>query len=350
MVDRRRSSVFFCGPAGLSRAVLSAFCRRRLVIGAAVILGGGRRGVRYGAAPVARRDAPRGGGATDRHALPRRRTSAAQPPPAAARRAAQGDPNPLKLPPRKVKLDPGRRVFTFSDPMLSGARLGSTLILYAANVTGFDGDDLIIEGRAGPFLQGPRGLRHPGAGRRQGEARRPGADRVERRDEARRGDQVRARTRSSVRYTDMDPQTAEGQLKNARFVRQVEGLVPGNYAALRDGDVRATCSWSRRRRGRVQALVLPSASAARRAIVGGGAPPAIPVKYSPKAGRRGAGRVGRHDAQGHGRSAPTTRPFTVKFERAGRPATVGWGLLMARPRGQGEEVAPSGRCPGLAGA
>src|SRR5690348_6814671 len=42
------------------------------------------------------------------------------------------DPNPLRLPPRKIKLDPGRRVFTFSDRMLAGAKLGSTLILYAA--------------------------------------------------------------------------------------------------------------------------------------------------------------------------------------------------------------------------
>ena len=34
--------------------------------------------------------------------------------------------------------------------MLDGAKLGSTLVLYAATVVGFDGDDLIIEGRGGP--------------------------------------------------------------------------------------------------------------------------------------------------------------------------------------------------------
>src|SRR5690348_17132842 len=53
------------------------------------------------------------------------------------------DPNPLRLPPRKVTLDAGKRVFTFSDAMLANAKPGSTLVLYAATVTGIEGDDLI---------------------------------------------------------------------------------------------------------------------------------------------------------------------------------------------------------------
>src|SRR4029079_8705796 len=51
--------------------------------------------------------------------------------------------NPLGLPARRLKLDAGRRVFTFSSEMLSQAKIGSTLVLYGAKVVGFEGDDLI---------------------------------------------------------------------------------------------------------------------------------------------------------------------------------------------------------------
>src|SRR5262249_40280047 len=73
--------------------------------------------------------------------------SAPLPTPAAP---ALADPNPFGLPPRQLEFDPGRRVFTVWEQMLAGAKLGSTLVLYAATVTGFDGDLLVIEGKNGP--------------------------------------------------------------------------------------------------------------------------------------------------------------------------------------------------------
>jgi hypothetical protein len=238
------------------------------------------------------------------------------------------DPNPLQLPPRKVKLDAGRRVFTFSERMLSGAKLGSTLIFYAATVSGFDGDDLIIEGRAGPSYKVHGGYVIPV----------PDDPRV------RVGEPVLTewngtmkhavvvkllKDRTVVRYTDMDPKTPEGQLKQARFVRQTDGLVPGNYAAMKDGE-----EW------RHVLLVSPlgGESELRRwfALGFGGAAliadeaalRPIPVKWSPKVGApvlaEWVGALRKATVQATG----DTGLFTVKFERAGRPATVGWGLLM----------------------
>src|SRR5436309_2762401 len=65
---------------------------------------------------------------------------APEPPPASpasplpATTAGAVSHNPLRLPPGKVTLDAGKRVFTFSEKMLAGAREGSTLVLYAATV------------------------------------------------------------------------------------------------------------------------------------------------------------------------------------------------------------------------
>ncbi len=245
--------------------------------------------------------------------------------------AAAADSNPLRLPPRRIKLDPGRRVFTFTDRMLAGAKLGSTLILYAATVSAFDGDDLVIEGRAGPSYKVHPGYVIPV----------PDDPRV------RVGDPVLTewngvmkhavvtkilKDRVAVRFTDMDARTPEGQVKNARFVRQVDGLAPGNYAAMKDGD-----TW------RHVLLVSPASNegepkrwfalgfggAALIAEEGSLLP--IPVKWSPRVGAEvwaeWVGTMRKATVQ----SVGDTGLFTVKFDRAGRPATVGWGLLMKPP-------------------
>jgi hypothetical protein len=237
------------------------------------------------------------------------------------------DPNPLRLPPRKLKLDPGRRVFTFADRMLAGAKLGSTLVLYAATVTGFDGDELIIEGRTGPNYKVHAGYVIPvpdEAGIRVGDAvltewnlamKHAVVTKI-------------AKGVVTVRYTDMDAKTPEGHLKAARFIRQADGLAPGNYAALRDG-----ADWKH------VLLVSPANDDDRHrwfALGFGGAAliadeadlRPIPVKFNARVGAEiwaeWVGTMRKATVQ----STDDPALFTVRYERAGRPAVVGWGLLM----------------------
>jgi hypothetical protein len=237
------------------------------------------------------------------------------------------DPNPLRLPPRKIKLDPGRRVFTFVDRMLADAKIGSTLILYAGTVAGFDGDDLIIEGKTGPNYKVHAGYVIPVPDE-------PGV---------RVGDAVLTEWNAAmkhavvtkiakgvvtVRYTDMDAKAPEGHLKAARFVRQVEGLNPGNYAALRDGT-----DWKH------VLLVSPANDGDRHrwfALGFGGAAiiadevdlRPVPVKFTTRSGAEiwaewvGTMRKATVEA------IDDPGLLTVKYERAGRPAVVGWGLVM----------------------
>jgi len=239
------------------------------------------------------------------------------------------DPNPLALPPRRIKLDPGRRVFTFADSMLAGAKLGSTLILYAATVTAFDGDDLLIEGRAGPPYKVHAGyvipvpddprLRHGDAVLTEwnGVMKHAAVTKL-------------ARDKVSVRYTDMDVKTPEGQLKSARFVRQSDGLQPGNYASLADaGELRHVLLVSPVEGDKRRWFALGFGGAAM--VVDESALTPIPVKYNPKVGAQvlaeWIGTLRKATVQ----AVNDPAMFTVKFDRAGRPATVGWGLLMKDP-------------------
>ncbi|MFS8065717.1 MAG: hypothetical protein ACMG6S_05015 [Byssovorax sp.] len=258
-------------------------------------------------------------------------------PPGAA--ASAQDPNPLKLPPRRVTLDPGKRVFTFSAGMLEGAKLGSTLVLYAATVIGIEGDDLIIDGRVGPSykVNGSYVIPVPDDARaRPGDAvltewngvlkhaviTKPVKDKI------------------GVRFTDLDarsgevllqggkPTAATGKHPPARFVKQAEGLVPGNYAALQRGD-----EWLH------VLLVSPAPDGEKKrwfALGFGGAALVadeadlrpIPIRFTPKIGAtvwaEWVGSLRRGTVQ----TAPDPGLFTVKFERAGRPATVGFGRIL----------------------
>ena len=249
------------------------------------------------------------------------------------------DPNPLRLPPRRVTLDPGKRVFTFAAGMLDGAKLGSTLVLYAATVVGIEGDDLIIEGRGGPSYKVNGGYVIPV----------PDDARVKP------GDAVLTewtgvlkhavvtrflKDKIGVRFTDLDarggevllqggrPTAATGQKAAARFVKQAEGLVPGNYAALHRGD-----EWLH------VLLVSPAPEGETKrwfALGFGGAAliadeadlRPIPIRFTPKIGAavwaEWVGSLRRGTVQ----SSPDAGLFTVKFERAGRPATVGFGRIL----------------------
>jgi hypothetical protein len=259
-------------------------------------------------------------------------------PPGAATMAQ--DPNPLQLPPRRVTLDPGKRVFTFSAGMLDGARLGSTLVLYAATVIGIEGDDLIIEGRGGPSykVNGSYVIPVPDDAR------------------ARPGDAVLTewngvlkhavitkpiKDKIGVRFTDLDarsgevllqggkPTAATGKHPPARFVKQADGLVPGNYAALARGD-----EWLH------VLLVSPAPDGEKKrwfALGFGGAALVadeadlrpIPIRFTPKIGAPVWAEWVGTLRKGTVQTAPDPGLFTVKFERAGRPATVGFGRILA---------------------
>jgi hypothetical protein len=255
--------------------------------------------------------------------------------------AALASPNPLDLPPAKINLDAGKRVFTFTEAMLASARPGATLVLSAATVTGIEGDDLIVEGHAGPSYKvhpgyvipvpdaphirlGDAVLTEHNGLLEHGVVLRFVKDKI-----LVRITEGNARAREILLQGGSGAPTAAGPSKAARFVRQADGLAPGNYAALHDG-----ADWS--------LVMLVSASGegdARRwfalgyggaaKIVAEGDLKPIPVRYKPKlhavvwaesGGKMRRATVEKIDEPGL---------YTVKYERAGRPVVVGWGMVMA---------------------
>ena len=262
-------------------------------------------------------------------------------PPRDTTAASVSPANPLGLPPAKINLDPGKRVFTFSDRMMASARPGETMVLSTAIVTGLDGDDLIVEGRTGPahkvspayvipvpdaphIRQGDAVLTEHGGLLRHAVVVRFVKDKVAVRFV---GDEPRAQ--EALLQGGSGAPTKEGASRAARFVRQVEGFAPGNYAALReeDGWSHVMLVSSSGERGARRWFVLGYASAAK--VVAEADMRSIPLKYKPKlhaavwaesAGKMRRATVERIEDPGL---------YTVKFERAGRPVTVGWGALMA---------------------
>jgi hypothetical protein len=241
---------------------------------------------------------------------------------------AQVDPNPLKLPSRKVTLDPGKRVFTVSDQMLANAKPGSTLVLYSATALGFDGDDVIIEGRGGPQykVHGAYVLPVPDEPKvRVGDAVITEWNHVMKHAVVTK----LLKDRVVVRYTDMDGKAPEAQLKGARFIRQTEGLKEGNYAALRDGEVmRHVLLVSSYVVGGTKMWFALGFGGAAMTVEESALRP-IPVRHRAKVGATVLA-----ENVGLMRRATVTAlddpgRFTVKFDRAGRPAVVGWGMLMS---------------------
>lgn len=236
-------------------------------------------------------------------------------------------PNPLGLPSRHVKLDPGRRVFTFSESMLSRARLGSTLVLYAATVAGLDGDDLMIEGQAGGasykvggayVIPVPDGVKPKmnsvvltewNGVMKHAIVKRYVKDRV------------------AVKFTDVDGRAPEALLKGVRWIVQVEGLAPGNYAAYKqDSELRHVLLVSRSEGPEPQWFCLGFGGAAM--VVNERDLVPIPIKWKGKPGTtvlaEWAGTMRKAVLQ----AEPDPGIFTVKFERAGKPETVGYGMIM----------------------
>jgi hypothetical protein len=250
------------------------------------------------------------------------------------------NPNPLDLPPVKIALDAGRRVFAPSGQMLATLRPGSTLVLYAATALGVDGDDLILEGRGGPSYKIHAGYVIPVPD----EPRLvPGAAVLTEHSGVMRHAVVTkmVKDRIGVRFTDADSKAGEVMLlggsgkpiagapsKAARFVRKVDGLLPGNLAALKTGD-----EW-------LHVLLVSGAGEgeARRWFVlgyGGAAMVVkeadlrpIPVRFSPRVGAAVWAQWGGKMRRATVTLADEQGIFTVKFDRAGRPAVAGWGFLM----------------------
>jgi hypothetical protein len=248
--------------------------------------------------------------------------------------------NPLGLPPARVTLDAGKRVFTFSDQMMVTARPGATLVLSATTVAGLEGDDLLIEGHDRPPYKVHAGYVIPVPDLPKIRIGDPVL--TEHAGLMRHGVVLRfVKDRIAVRFTDAGraPEALllggsgapkpGGPSKAARFVRQAEGLAPGNFAVLRDGD-----DWLH--------VLLVSASgdgASRRwfALGFGGAAMVvaeadlkpIPLKPRPKLGAtvwaESAGKMRRATLQ----AIDEPGLFTVKYERAGRPGVVGYGFVMA---------------------
>lgn len=272
--------------------------------------------------------------------------SAAPPvrPAAPGRAGVTTNPNPLHLPPVRVNLDGCRRVFTFPEQMLAAAKPGSTLVLQAATVTGMDGDDLVVEIRGGSSYKVHAGyvIAVPDAQRL-----RPGDAVITEQGGLMRHAVVTkfVRDRIGVRYTDLHGRaqealllggsckpTAIGPSKAVRFVKQANGLAPGNYAALRRGDewlhVLLVSAFGEGDARRWFALGYGGAAM----VVNESDLAPIPVKFKTKVGKLVWAKDGAKMRRATVQDADDQGIFTVKFERAGRPSTVGWGLVMAPPK------------------
>ncbi|APR78388.1 Hypothetical protein A7982_03735 [Minicystis rosea] len=253
--------------------------------------------------------------------------------------------NPLGLPPMRNNLQPNRRIFTIPEAMLKGAKPGSTFILQAGTVTGMDGDDLVVESRGSPSYR-----IHPGyvIAVPDDPRLKPGDPVLTEQGGVMRHAVVTKfiRDRVGVRYTDLEGRsqevlllggsgkpTATGPSKAARFVKQTEGLQPGNYAALHQGEdwlhVQLISGFGDGEGRKWLALGFGGAAM----VVNESELAPIPVRLELKVGAiiwaESGGKMRRATVQ----SADDRGIFLVKFERAGRPSTVGWGLVMKPAEG-----------------
>ncbi|MBL8744298.1 MAG: hypothetical protein JNK04_24495 [Myxococcales bacterium] len=255
--------------------------------------------------------------------------------PLPARPAA--DPNPLGLPARKLELAVGARVFAVPEAMLRGAKEGSSFQLRATTVTGKDGDNLVLDGREGPdysihpayvvpiqSVPRPR-LNAPVAAEfagvlRHGVVRKYVKDKI------------------VVRFTDTNDK-GERTLESAQLMPLSDGFRAANYAVRKSPGIKASEPGADYEH---LLLVSPIGGAEQKdatewlALGYGGAVRrvqtsellAVPVSYEPKEGARvWVEHLGRM-REGAVRDVDKPGLMTVRFERAGRPVQVGWGLVM----------------------
>lgn len=239
------------------------------------------------------------------------------------------DPNPLGLPARSLDVPNGARVFTVPEPMLRGAKLGSSMQLRAGTVVGRDGEHLMIDGRDGPDYpvhaayviplipgkQRPR-IKAPvvaewAQGLRHGVVRRYAADKV------------------VVRFTDTQDKS-DRTIEAGQLMAQTDGFHAGNYAALRSGrdleHVLLVSPVGGEAKDAPEWFVLGYLGSAR--LVKTDQLLGVPISFEPKLnssvlaehlGKMRPGIVKELDAPG---------VMSVRFDRAGRAVTTGWGLVM----------------------
>lgn len=249
-------------------------------------------------------------------------------------RPVAADPNPLRLPPRDLDVAVGARVFAVPEPMLRGAKLGSTLVLSAARVVGRDGDAMLVETREGqPYRLHPAYVVAFAATGKKAGVGDPVV--VEHAGVLKHGVlRSRKKGKAIVRLFDA-ADTADRAIDEALVTRAEDGFRPGNFAAARaDGELRhvllvSPIEAAEGQGGARRWLALGHAGAA--TLVDEPSLVAIPVRWDPKEqapvlveslGRMRPGTIQAIDRPGL---------YTVKLERAGRPATVGWGFLMPAP-------------------
>ena len=130
---------------------------------------------------------------------------------------------------------------------------------------------------------------------------------------------------------DLDARAPEASLKGGRIAKQLDGLVPGNYAAFRkDAELLHVLLVSPADDGEKKRwFCLGFGGAAM--LVDESALQPIPVKLQAKVGdvvlAEWVGTLRKATIQG----AVDPAFFTVKYDRAGRPATLGWGHLLKVP-------------------
>ncbi len=238
------------------------------------------------------------------------------------------DPNPLGLPARTLDVQNGSKAFVVPEPMLRGARPGSSMILRSATIVGKEGENLVVDGRDGPDYP-----LHPGyviplvpAKRirpnqpviaewaqtlRHGIARRYLKDKV------------------VVRFTDT-PDKSDRTLDLSQVMPATDGFHPGNYAALRQGSelehVLLVSPVKGEAKDAPEWLVIGYAGAAR--VVRTDALLGVPISYEPKVGT--VALVEHLGKMREGIIKELDRPglMTVKFDRAGRSVQTGWGMVM----------------------
>lgn len=250
------------------------------------------------------------------------------------------EPNPLELPPRKLEVVAGQAVFAVPERMLRGARLGSSMALELATVSAIEGDDLVVEQQGTsayrvhgayviPLPQKPRlRLHEPVLVERGGRLRHGVVTRFDR-------DAV------VVRMTDGEAPFAEVAMRDPFLAPQRESLAPGSFAArvTPEGAAQVLLVSSFVRGDRKLWLALGQAGASQ--LVEESELVAVPVKLEAKVGEVVWAETKGMFRRGAVEATPQRGLFTVRFERAGRPETVGWGsLLKADALSVGEPGAP----------
>ena len=249
-------------------------------------------------------------------------------------RRAEADPNPLKLPARRLELEPGDRVFTVPEPMLRGAQMGSSFAFRAATVTGRDGEDFLIDGRDGPvyrvhpaYVIPLAGVSRPklespvlaewGGAMRHGVVRKYVKDKI------------------VVRFLDT-ADSSDRPLAPEQLALQKDGFHPGNYAVVKTAGAKVPAGTAAGVAYNHVMLVSPVGEGEWLAVGMLGATSrvaekdmlVVPLTFTPKEGATvWAEHLG---LMREARVTEVDRPglVTVRFARVGRPVTVGWGQLM----------------------